>query len=440
MHIFFIILYALLPELLSPEGLYYLLSLHFAICIILHVKREKKAIITPIFIFYLSTILVNYANVSLIHDYEAHNLRANNYLLPQYILEAAQIWCISCTLIVMGYNYNKYSLPAISLEITNKKHFKVLFWVLLIVNLQSILLLTTGIGININPIRKYFELVNIFSILFFAKLWTRENNKTYGIYALTLYVIITYIALVSAFLRTSLILPTVSLFMGYFIGKANIKSLFTYRIIPFLGILAIYANSFKELQSNRSNFYSVIFESKKAGSSAEEIVASENVTGLVERSSNLQQMTSLIGLVHKKGFYEGRASEPLLTALIPRVLWPNKPIIALGSWFALEIGAAVRNDIGYVNNSINMTIPGQFYLDFGWFGVVIGSFLMGMFYCLMWRTTKFYSSEYNLTGIIFGGYLFLMLMGNLGGDLQIVITLLSVYFSFFLFTKIMKAK
>ena len=87
-----------------------------------------------------------------------------------------------------------------------------------------------------------------------------------------------------------------------------------------------------------------------------------------------------------------------------------------------------------------MMISGELYLDFGWWGVVIGSMLTGAFFCLLWNATQFYSSEYNLPGIVFGGYLLIISLSSFGADLQIVITLMSLYLTFFIIKKIAKAK
>jgi hypothetical protein len=116
-------------------------------------------------------------------------------------------------------------------------------------------------------------------------------------------------------------------------------------------------------------------------------------------------------------------------------LWPDKPLIQLGAWFALEIGVATTTDYGRANNSINMTVAGELFLDFGWLGVILGSLLFGGFISVLWNSTYFYSSEYNLTGIIFGGYLIMLSIGSYA-DLQIVVTLLSTYLIFFAIKKV----
>jgi len=432
-NIIFLFVYVLFSDALSPITLNYLLSVQCAMLIVLYLRKYKKAFVTPIFLFYASVILVNYANLSLINEYKTGTIRPGNFLVPALIGEAIKLWCISCTFIMLGYDFlSSKGLPSIAIEINNKKIFSLLFWILLIINLRKIIFPNSPLELGSD-----FKLINIFSILFFARLWTKENSKTYRAYALTLYIVITYIAIISAFLRFDLILPTVSLFAGFFIGKENLKYLFTYRIIPLLIILAIYASIFKSLQSNRSNFSAVIFRNTEiAGNSNFENV--NEGTGLLERTSNLSQLTSVMRLVKENGFYNGKVSEPLLAGLIPRFLWPDKPTIALGSWFATEITGSHYGKHVRSTNSINMMIAGELYLDFGWMGVMIGSLFTGAFFAILWNATKFYSSQYNLTGIIFGGYVLIVSMSSFGADLQIVISLMSLYFTLFIIKKIVK--
>jgi len=118
------------------------------------------------------------------------------------------------------------------------------------------------------------------------------------------------------------------------------------------------------------------------------------------------------------------------------VLWPDKPLIQIGAWFALEIGIGSKTSLGTANNSINMTVAGELYLDFGWIGVILGSLLFGAFLAILWNSTRFYSSVYNITGTIFGGYLIILATGSYA-DLQVLVTLLSTYLIFLFIKKIL---
>jgi len=297
LNIIFLVVYALGAGFFSGAELTILLIVHFGILIFAHL-RQKNIEITPIFIFYLGVIIVNFANLSLINQVEARDIKTYTYIIPRYIDQASLIWCVSSTLCVIGYNLAiKKSLPPIDFDIKNKHILQYLFWILLIANLLSII----GYGANLkgNQFSKIFGLLNTVGILFFARLWGKEETNTFRTYALVLFAIETYIALISSYLRFELILPTFYLSVGYFVGKGDIKYIFSYRIIPFLLVILVYSSVFPSLQHNRSNFISVFHQND------EDIDKSIDVTpggGLMDRSANLAQITNVVNLVEKNGF------------------------------------------------------------------------------------------------------------------------------------------
>ncbi len=426
LEIAFLLIYVLFSDIVSPQTMYYILIIQGLLSVIIHIRKKKS--IDAIFIFYIGMILTNIANISLIGKIGTSYLSTYNYIVPRYIGSSVLIWCIYCTVVIFAYHwFSNKSLPSIGFEIKNKKHHQAIFILLLSFNIMALL----GGHLRISGVfLKVAGLLNTMGILYFSRIWSKENNKRYRTYAITLCIITTYVSLLNSFLRSDLIIPTFCLFLGYFIGKDKLKYFFSFRVIPFLIVIFIYASVFSSLQKNRSNFISVFTEEP-----AKER-ATDNSSALLVRSANIAQLTNVIKLVKQNGFYQGRASAPLVLAFIPRFLWANKPTIALGSWFALEINAAYKDENGRVNNSINMTIPGELYLDFGWAGVLIGSLFMGALIAAMWNATEFHKSQYNLGGTLFGGYLLLLSMSGFGGDLQIVITLFSTYFTFFVIKKL----
>ena len=427
----FLIVYTLLSSFLSGEDLYYLSSIHIIIYIFHSLTIKKN--ISPIILFALGSLIVNIGNIALISQLYTRTIITYNYIVPKYIDNAAQIWCISFTLIIIGFDSTiKKSLPPISFDI-KKNHLRNIFIALFISN---IIILFNHYA-NILHSLKIFGMINTMGIVFYARLWAKEDNKTYRNYAIILLVIETYLSLTTSFLRFELILPTFCMFMGYFLGKGDIKYLFSYRVLPYLLLIIIYASIFRALQINRSdtNFISVFYDS---GDNYVQNNVKDNKQqyALLIRSANVAQLTNVVRLVNQNGLYYGKASAPLVMALIPRMLWPDKPLIRLGAWFALEIGQAYQNETGYINNSINMTVMGELYLDFGWIGVIIGSLLLGVFIALLWNSTEFYLSPYNLMGTVFGGYLFMILFIGIAADLQIVITFLSFYVTFYIIKKV----
>ena len=62
-------------------------------------------------------------------------------------------------------------------------------------------------------------------------------------------------------------------------------------------------------------------------------------------------------------------------AYIPRVLWPGKPMLSIGQWVTDNYGGGpgIRSQTG-------PTWVGELYFNFGWSGVVIGMFLLGIYF------------------------------------------------------------
>jgi hypothetical protein len=72
-----------------------------------------------------------------------------------------------------------------------------------------------------------------------------------------------------------------------------------------------------------------------------------------------------------------RGSTLLVTALgfIPRAIWPEKPVGIGKDLTRYYVGPYYEPTEGY---SVTVTLPADLYLNFGWVGVVLGGFLLGV--------------------------------------------------------------
>ncbi len=420
-HILFLFLYLILHTVVSPVTLSYMLLAHSGIGLYNSYKKDKQLLSVNV-MMYINVILAAVSNIVVIGLIGTTSNITNSYIIPEFIADGINLWCIGSTFTFIGFELFSWSfLPKIDVLITDEKHLDYLFYVMLFLSTQALF-------INLNfsslgSIGSLINLVGIMGIMFFSRLWSKLESVKYRTYAFILLFFQVLAAVLFSYLRVALIGPFVIMFLGYFVGKGDIKYIFTYRAIPFIVVIFIFIQFFGKLGDYRSNF-SDVFTSSFINEGNNE--AEEKKGTFIERSANISQLSNVYKLVQRNGFYNGSVSGNLVAALIPRFLWPDKPEVQLGAWFAVEIGA------GYIvddksNNSINMTVPGELYLDFGWWGVTIGCLLVGGFMALIWNTTAFYESEYNLTGVMFGGYLF---FSSFPGDLQIYITILSVYSTF----------
>jgi hypothetical protein len=439
-HIVFLFFYFVFGSEIPTEYLIVVAIIEATLALTYQIRKNKDYV-TSYTVNLVALVLVNLGNISLLHRIDTGTNYMYSFASNVDIPQAALIWCAGNSVYFIGYQvFSQKSLPKINFNFDAKAVAKIFYFIFSIT-----LLFLTPLGSLVSAlgsISKICLLAGSIGILFFARLWAAENNKTYRNYALILFFIETISAMLHAYLRAAIILPTVVFMAGYFAGLGNIKYLFTYRIIPFLIWIAMFINVFSTLGQSRSSFGTAIVNEYFSFDDDEQQVQFDDVYneqtdrgGFLDRSASLAQGSSIVKLVKSHGFYEGAASAPLFYAFIPRFLWPDKPKVALGQWFAVEIGAGYVND-GVVNNSINMTIPAELYLDYGWLGVFIGCFLFGGFVSSLWNSTMFNDSNYNLYGAIYGGYILVMSFIGMSGDLQILITFISTYIVFLILKKI----
>ena len=440
--IFFVVLYYLLSLVYPGEVLIGFLIVHCIINIVFSLRKSMKSL--NLFVFYsLGVAITSLANILFIIKVKTVGtgedvLHIYNFIDMRYIDEGSLLWVVGNSFIFIGYQiFNKLTLPSIAIEINNKKSVDNIFYLMI----GFTVLFYAGYNINLGFIagglQKIVLLLFSVGVLFFSRLWAAENNKKYGIYAAILCIIQTITALYNSYVRLEVISPLGIFILGYFIGKGEVKYLLSYRIVPAILVFAIFFQFFQELGVHRSHFIDAFVNTETANSRFTYAQEDENKGGtLMERFSCIAQLTNIIRLTKEKGFYNGTASLPLISALIPRFIWPDKPKIELGAWFAIEIGAGTISDFtGRSNNSVNMTIPGELYLDFNWFGVAIGCMFWGCLLAVFWNSTHFNDSPYNLTGVLWGGYLIQAAMGAFA-DMQIIISLTSTYLVFLMIRKI----
>ena len=65
---------------------------------------------------------------------------------------------------------------------------------------------------------------------------------------------------------------------------------------------------------------------------------------------------------------------PAFVAFIPRCVWPEKPVMSIGGWYATTV-------LGWApgGGEAGVTLPGDFYMNFGIVGVIIGCLSMVWF-------------------------------------------------------------
>lgn len=437
-HLFWIVLhigaYLLIPDFGA--------SISLLIYLIYELSKNylNKNRLQFIHLYFLGLVVTVIANMSVILEFRyGKGLGSFIYALPEFFPAASLVFALGNQFLAMGYFYNtKISLPKIDYKITlTYTVLKNIFWLSLLFSFNKFWLFFTLPG----TFQTLLELLPLVGIFILGRYAGKFENKTLFTQALVLALATAFNALLFSYLRMEILLPILVFVLSYYIGSGNLKSFFSVKFVPVIILMLLFYSFFEVFGAKRGDISSgidrltqlnlAIEEDRKWGLDEEESLSA------FERSSNIAQISAAVGLVSKNGHYQGKASTPLVVAFIPRFLWPEKPVIALGVWYAVEIGAAVQVDDWY-NNAINMTIPGQLFLDFGWIGLALGSLLVGIFLRMLWDSVNFYQKRFNLLGTFFGVYLLFTGFLGIGADLQILITYLAMYLVMLFLSKTLK--
>ncbi len=83
------------------------------------------------------------------------------------------------------------------------------------------------------------------------------------------------------------------------------------------------------------------------------------------------------GTMEMETIYDG------FIAIIPRILWPEKPLIATGRKVAVLLGQA--ENVETATTSTGIPIAASFYWNGGYFTLIIGMFVAGILYSIAWN-------------------------------------------------------
>lgn len=111
--------------------------------------------------------------------------------------------------------------------------------------------------------------------------------------------------------------------------------------------------------------------------------AEEQVERFLYRQAVPVPVGYIVASVQKEGLRKGETLAYASYAFIPRLLWPDKPTVTRGAWFAAYVGAAESEERATM--ALGITATGELYWNFGLVGVCLGMLLIGMLLGLLWR-------------------------------------------------------
>jgi hypothetical protein len=125
--------------------------------------------------------------------------------------------------------------------------------------------------------------------------------------------------------------------------------------------------------------------------------------------------------VEKHGHFFGEKLAAVLLFFVPRNWWPDKPIVS-----ALDIGHDLYN-AGFVGTpNLSMSVIGDFYLDFGLAGVLVGSIVICVFFRLLLSVRTHVGGEPALALLLFAS-LPILERGAMGAVLLVFSSTLGSY-------------
>ena len=110
----------------------------------------------------------------------------------------------------------------------------------------------------------------------------------------------------------------------------------------------------------------------------------------------------IFGHFNFSNYWGGRVYLNIFTQWIPRSLFPNKPPMDDGMYLLnMMRGVSVSPNMStsqlLYQTSVPFTMEGALYANFGWLGLIIGCFLVGVFYEYVYKVMK--DCDYNILSI-----------------------------------------
>jgi hypothetical protein len=267
-----------------------------------------------------------------------------------------------------------------------------------------------------------------------ARLGYERNHRRAKIAGLAIALVDCSRAFFFDFLRGTIAQPLVAYTAGAVLGARSLRPLRDRLFVPVLAVGGLFVAFYGLLGETRErgvhglDRFSDLHEYQQSRAAATDLPPQQTI---VARLTSFNQLSQIGELVERNGLYRGRTFEYLRYAFIPRVLWPEKPKIALGAWYAMEIGEAVQTEDGWYNNSVNMTQAGELYLNFSWFGVLVGLPLFDASLAFFWTRTNLWELDArNLLGSALAALILWMVLGG-HGEFTLLVSLTAIFFALY---------
>jgi hypothetical protein len=143
----------------------------------------------------------------------------------------------------------------------------------------------------------------------------------------------------------------------------------------------------------------------------------------------------LLKVPEKYSYFQQSTYSNLITSFIPRVLWNNKPESKIGREFSVKYGFNPKGNL----TSINLPWVAELYLNFSFFGLFFGMFLIGVFIALLTKLVSVPKNNYiqYISGLVVVSPLilpesnFALMVGGIISQYIFLMIIFYIYFKIF---------
>jgi len=256
---------------------------------------------------------------------------------------------------------------------------------------STMLILYFFILILIGSISKLKEISGIFLLLinalpftfllYIAIIYPKNKKSTFLLVTLTLILFTFYLSQLSKYALIISIFPLFLYLMNLVKNKISLYIIFTLVLVlvtqfifPFIGA-ARYKFYNKERNTISVNEAVEFITSGESQKNREELLIlseSSNEEDFFTRLTEIGAPSYIYRLVRTNGFKLGQDLGYIFYGLIPRFLWPSKPIISRGGEFTKAITGEEE-----ATTSTGMGAAGELYWEFGFPGIFLGMYILG---------------------------------------------------------------
>lgn len=384
--------------------------------VLIYEYRTNVIKITPmIALFIIPFLMLGVAAIyhSFVYIDQDYAILGPSFVSTKSIIQAYLMFNTGLFFQFLGLLIFKPQQVRLNTFIERRKNLRIFRYFVISFIISKVVEQTMQLGILYN----FISLIPL-SIIIFIAIRDKRNQVTSYIYKRNSVVfgsIILFISNLIFLSKTNLVFTIVPIFLFYLIHstKVNRIKLFTITAIVvityFFFIQPFVTNArYLTMRENKDASFSFLSSYILSGDFSIPVESYRTTNNqaiiLLERLFELNAPAYIYELTERTGFQNGKTLSHIAISLIPRIFWPSKPEVTQGQWFASD-------NFGLDKVNIGMLIVGELYWNFGYLGIIFGSFLIGISLGFLWRVIN----PHLLKNFFYFNLYFYLLQSAIGG-------------------------